>query len=120
MWSHVRSLLIEELIWLVLSGDIASPLDSTLLRRDLLVEGQKTHLLSLAQFLCNHRIYVVSDVGILELLIWIRLDLVPKLRSHLIFLTLHLLFFFQLFCYPWPAIAAQTETRLFLDMRKRN
>ena len=28
--------------------------------------------------------------------------------------------FFQLFCYPWPAIAAQTETRLFLDMRKRN
>ena len=28
--------------------------------------------------------------------------------------------FFQLFCYPWPAIAAQTETRLFLDLRKRN
>ena len=28
--------------------------------------------------------------------------------------------FFQLFYYPWPAIAAQTETRLFLDMRKRN
>ena len=50
----------------------------------------------MAQFLCNHRIYVVSDVGILELLIWIRLDLVPKLRSHLIFLTLHLVFFFQL------------------------
>ena len=40
MWSHVRSLLIEELVWLVLSGDIASPLDSTLLRRDLLVESQ--------------------------------------------------------------------------------
>ena len=28
--------------------------------------------------------------------------------------------FFQLFCYPWPAIAAQTETRLFLDVRHRD
>ena len=26
----------------------------------------------------------------------------------------------QLFRHPWPAVAAQTEVRLFLDMRQRN
>ena len=28
--------------------------------------------------------------------------------------------FFQLFCHSWPAIAAKAETRLFLNMRKRD